>query len=149
MLELGYKYEATDFQAALLIGQLDRIEETRLERRRVFNSYRDAFEGKIDFPDEIPDSTHACHMFVIWVDPKRRDEIRQKLYKKGIQTSIHYEPIHLEPYYREMGFKAGMFPNAENLGASTITLPTYALTKKQQDYVIREVLNESCTDSTR
>jgi len=149
MLELGYKYEATDFQAALLIGQLDRVEETRLQRRRVFNRYRDAFEGKIDFPDEIENATHACHMFVIWVDPAKRDLIRQKLYKKGIQTSIHYEPIHLEPYYREMGFKAGMFPNTEKLGASTITLPTYALSKTKQDYVIKGVLNACSSDSTR
>jgi dTDP-4-amino-4,6-dideoxygalactose transaminase len=138
-MELGYKYESTDFQAALLIGQLKRIEETRMARRKVFNRYRDAFEGMIDFPDEVP-GTHACHMFVIWVDPKRRDKIRQKLYEKGIQTSIHYEPIHLEPYYREMGFKAGMFPIAEKLGSSTITLPTYALSKTKQDYVIKEVL---------
>ena len=138
MLELGYKYEATDFQAALLIGQLDRVEETRLQRRHVFNRYADAFRGKIDFPDEVPNSTHACHMFVIWVD--NRDAIRQELYKKGIQTSIHYEPIHLEPYYREMGFKAGMFPISEKLGASTITLPTYALSKTKQDYVIKEVI---------
>lgn len=141
MLELGYKYEPTDFQAALLVGQLSRIESSHAKREEVFKRYREAFEGKLNFPKQVPNSTHACHMFIIWVDPKKRDLIREQLLELGIETSIHYPPIHLEPYYKKLGFRKGSFPIAERLGASTITLPTYALTRKQQDYIVKGVLS--------
>jgi dTDP-4-amino-4,6-dideoxygalactose transaminase len=139
MIDFGYKYDSTDFQAALLIGQIQRIEKSHAKRVKVFKKYEDAFRGRIDFPSTT--GTHACHMFVIWVNPKRRDAIRRRLAEKGIDTSIHYPPIHKEPWYQSHGFKNVSLPIAEQLGASTITLPTYALTTKQQDYVIKEVLH--------
>lgn len=136
MLDFGHKYDLTDFQAALLIGQLRRVNATHAKRLEVYKRYEDAFSGKIDFPQRT--GKHACHMFVIWVDPAKRDSIRSRLEAKGIQTSIHYTPIHLEPYYRAR-VKVSL-PIAERLGAATITLPTYALTRKEQDYVIKNVL---------
>jgi dTDP-4-amino-4,6-dideoxygalactose transaminase len=136
MLTLGHKYDLTDFQAALLIGQLERINLSYEKRLKVFERYEQGLAG-MDFPERI--GKHACHMFTIRVD--NRDKVRERLEEAGIQTSIHYEPIHLEPFYREMfGYKEGMFPVAERLGQRIITLPTYNLTKRQQDYVIKEVL---------
>jgi UDP-4-amino-4-deoxy-L-arabinose-oxoglutarate aminotransferase len=145
MIEMGHKYEPTDFQAALLIGQLKRIESSHSKRQRVFKRYEDAFAGKIRFPKTT--RKQACHMFFIWV--KNRDLIRKRLLKKGIETSIHYSPIHLEPYYQQLGFKKGSFPIVERMGEEVITLPTYNLTKKEQDYIIKEVLNENRVNSTR
>lgn len=143
MFVLGYKYDSTDFQAAMLVSQLDRIENQLKIRGRLFKKYAAAFE-KIDikFPRTLPDVKHACHMFIIWVDPKKRDRIREYLEKSGIQTSIHYDPIHLEPYYKKtFGYKKGDFPIAERLGFSTITLPLYpGLTIREQDYVIKKVV---------
>lgn len=136
MLNMGYKYDLTDFQAALLIGQLDRIKRTHAQRTEVFQRYQDSFAGKIDFPRTT--GTHACHMFLILVDPARRDEIRLRLAEAGVQTSIHYTPIHQEPYYQTL--VPDSLPMAENFGASAITLPSYRLTKKQQSHVIRQVL---------
>jgi UDP-4-amino-4-deoxy-L-arabinose-oxoglutarate aminotransferase len=136
MLDFGYKYDSTDFQAALLIGQIRRIRTSHAKRVKVFQRYQESFKGKIDFPETT--GTHACHMFVIWVD--NRDDIRKKLEKKGIQTSIHYPCIHTEPFYKTLGFKEGMLPVAEAMSKRIITLPTYALTRKEQDYVIKEVL---------
>lgn len=133
MLQFGYKYDATDFQAALLIGQMKRVKQTHAKRLKVYERYEQGLKG-IDYP--VRNGTHACHMFVIWVD--RRDEVRQRLLEKGIETSIHYNPIHKEPFYQTIGNWS--LPVAERLGARTITLPTYALTTKQQDYVIEEVL---------
>ncbi len=141
MLDWGYKYDSTDFQAALLIGQIRRIKKTHSQRMEVFERYEQAFRGKIRFPERI--GTHACHMFVIWVDPLKRDSIRIKLEKKGVQTSIHYTPIHLEPYYRKLGFKEGDFPIAEKMGEEIITLPAYPMKKKEQNYVIENVLKEA------
>jgi dTDP-4-amino-4,6-dideoxygalactose transaminase len=143
MLDFGYKYDLTDFQAALLIGQLKRIKKTHAKRLEVYKAYEDAFKGKIDFPERT--GTHACHMFVIWVD--NRDLIRIRLAEKGIDTSIHYPCIHLEPYYQTLGYKRGTLPVAERMSERIITLPTYALTRKEQDYVIKEVKNACSTYS--
>ncbi|OGZ02430.1 MAG: hypothetical protein A2430_02035 [Candidatus Liptonbacteria bacterium RIFOXYC1_FULL_36_8] len=142
MVDFGYKYDGTDFQVALLRGQLKRIETTHKKREKILNRYVKAFKKTgIGFPLLEKETVHSGHVFVIWVDPKKRDEIRNKLADRGIETSIHYTPIHLEPYYQKrFNFKEGDFPEAERLGASTITLPTYSkLTKKQQEYVIRTV----------
>jgi dTDP-4-amino-4,6-dideoxygalactose transaminase len=140
MVMLGYKYDSTDFQAALLQHQLERIDAQHKLRLAVFTRYREGLQNisGLSIPTVVKNSIHSCHMFVVWVDPKKRDTIRAALDKKGVQTSIHYDPIHLEPYYRNtFGYKKGDFPVAERLGASTITLPTHAkLTQKQQQYVI-------------
>lgn len=133
MTDWGYKYDLTDFQAALLIGQMERIKESHTARTKVFNRYRE------ELLPRHPQVTgkHACHMFIIWV--KNRDKIRQVLLDKGIETSIHYPPIHLEPFYQKLGYEK--LPIAEELGEQTITLPTYALTTEEQNHVIKEVNN--------
>jgi dTDP-4-amino-4,6-dideoxygalactose transaminase len=132
MLELGHKYDMTDFQAALLIGQLERIEKTHELRKRVYERYAKEF-GK------TWQGTHACHMFTVEVE--NRDLIRKRLQEKGIETSIHYTPIHLEPYYQKLGYKKG-FPVAERMGERIITLPTYPMTNREQDYVIDNLRKE-------
>lgn len=142
MTMLGDKFDATDFQAALLIGQLGRIRDIHKRRRLIFDRYAKAFtKMEIKFPRYASSKNHACHMFTIWVDSAKRDQIRTDLATRGIETSIHYTPIHLEPYYKEtFGYKIGDFPNAEWIGASTITLPTYGkLSKAQQDFVIKSI----------
>lgn len=141
--ELGYKYDGTDFQAALLVGQLKRITSSHKQRVKVFQRYDKGFKGYsgIRTLKYVPNSVHACHMYPIFVDPTKRDDVRERLRAAGIETSIHWEAIHLEPFYRKKyGFTDGMFPAAEEMGASEITLPTYGkLTSKQQDYVIAQV----------
>ncbi len=144
MLDFGYKYDATDYQAALLRGQLERIDETHAMRRRVFDAYATAFAASgVRFASFPSSEGHAAHMFVIFVDPARRDGIRGALASRGVETSIHYAPIHLEPYYRQrFGFVDGDFPIAEALGASIITLPTYALlAEREQQHVIDAVVH--------
>lgn len=141
MYELGYKYDATDYQAALLVGQLGRIKSTHKRRLAILNKYHKELKGIVSYPLIKKDAVHAAHMTVVWVDPAHRDVIREFLKEKGIQTSDHYRPIHLEPYYRKrFGYKEGDFPIAEKLGKSTIVLPTYyRLTDKEQTYIINNV----------
>ncbi len=80
-------------------------------------------------------------MFVIWVDPKKRDEILDYILKQGVSAVINYPAIHLFSYYRKtFRYKEGMFPNAEEIANRTITLPLYAkLTKDEVDYIINTV----------
>jgi dTDP-4-amino-4,6-dideoxygalactose transaminase len=138
----GFKGEMTDFQAAMLLGQLDRIEETQEKRRKVVERYRNAFkDSKIFSPIMAEKSAH--HLYVILAD--KRDEMRKRLAEKGIETSIHYEPIHLEPYYASKK----KLPMAEYIGRHVISLPTYPdLTEEEQDYIIKEILHESSTGTT-
>ena len=146
MIDLGHKYDAADFQAALLLGQMDRIKTNHKARQRVFHRYAQAFgKNGVDFPHYRSHVSHACHMFIILVEPSQRDAFREELLKKGVETSIHYHPIHLEPFYKEtFGYKEGDYPNAEYISSRTITLPTYpGLTTKEQDYIIKEVIRLS------
>ena len=105
--------------------------------------YEKAFskiEG-IDYPKVLPKSKSARHLFTIWVDPKRRDEILGKLQNKGVGVAVNFRPIHLMKYYREnFGYQKGMFPIAEKIGESTISLPLYPkLTNDQVVYIIEKI----------
>lgn len=141
MVLLGYKYDITNFQGALLLNQMKRIDSNWKKRKVIYERYEREFsnvEG-VRFPKTNRGVKHAYHMFVIIVDPKKRNKIRAKLAERGVQTSVHYDPIHLEPYYKKtFKYKKGKFPIAERMGFGTITLPLYpTLSKKQQDYVIK------------
>ena len=80
----------------------------------------------IDFPEVLPRTKHAHHLFTIWVDPDKRDGFMNKLQEEGIGVAVNYRPVHLLTYYRKtFGFEEGMFPKAEIIGKRTISLPMY------------------------
>ena len=140
---LGWKYNMDNIQAALLLNQLDLIEKRLKRRMEICKMYEKAFskiEG-IDYPKVLPKSKSARHLFTIWVDPKRRDEILGKLQDKGVGVAVNFRPIHLMKYYREnFGYQKGMFPIAEKIGESTISLPLYPkLTNDQVVYIIEKI----------
>jgi dTDP-4-amino-4,6-dideoxygalactose transaminase len=151
MDDFGGKFDATDFQAALLIGQLRRIDKQHRNRVLMRQKYSDfCASNEIYSVETLEGVVHAAHMFVINILPKRRNEIRSELLKRGIRTSVHYNPIHLEPYYQErFGFKHGDFPNAEFLGFSSITLPLFSsLTTKEVNHV-KQALLEVITETDK
>jgi len=141
--EMGWKYNLNDILAALLIHQMDRLEEYGRRREAIAQRYREGLanvEG-VSLPREVPGSRHARHLFVIWVDPEKRDRTLLELQYKGIGVSVHFNPVHLMTYFRQrFGFREGMFPEAERIGASTVTLPLYPKLKDAEvDYVIDAV----------
>lgn len=139
----GWKYNMADPQAALLLGQLERAEEIRKKRERAALRYREAFEkAGIEMPALVPNAKHAWHLFTIHVPPKRRDEILHGLQDRGVGVAVNFRAIHLLTFFRKrFGFRAGDFPNAERIGASTISLPLYArLTDEEIEYVIQNVI---------
>ena len=141
MVSFGFKYSNTDFQAALLLNQLRRVEHQHSKRKKRWEYYAHKISdvNGVSFPNVLPRTRHGYHMFVVWIDPGKRDAIREKLTRAGIQTSIHFDAIHLEPYYQKsFGYRPGDFPVAERLGLSTITLPLYPrLTAREQDYIVK------------
>ena len=149
MTELGYKCNMHDLSAALLLPQLARIEETRKSRERLCKRYDKLLQGldSIEIIPEIEGSTHACHLYTIRVDPGKRDRMLTELSLRGVGVGVNFRVVHLMAYYVErFGFEEGIFPMAERIGASTISLPLYpALREEEQEYVvgtIKSILSE-------
>jgi len=140
---LGWKYNMANIQAALLLNQLQNIEKNWQRREEICQMYEEAYEGnpQVACLKILPNSKSARHMFTILVSPERRDRILWELQKKGVGVAVHYRAIHLLSYYRQTyGYERGMFPVAERIGDSTITLPLYPkLSNEEVQYVINGV----------
>jgi len=140
---LGWKYNMANIQAALLLNQLQNIEKNWQRREEICQTYEEAYEGnpQVACLKILPNSKSARHMFTILVSPERRDRILWELQKKGVGVAVHYRAIHLLSYYRQTyGYERGMFPVAERIGDSTITLPLYPkLSNEEVQYVINGV----------
>lgn len=149
MIHLGYKFDSTDFQSAMLLKQLKRINKMQKRRERVFDFYANNIDKKFcTFPEISPDANHAHHLFVVLVDPTKRDKIRKILGDNGISTSIHYESIHLEPYFLANSVRnSENLPNATDFGSRVISLPTYPQIKTKSLKRVVQVLNTALSKS--
>jgi dTDP-4-amino-4,6-dideoxygalactose transaminase len=140
----GFKYNMTDLQAALGIHQLNRVERQLRRREEIWARYDAAFaELPIVLPGPPePETVHARHLYTVLIEPqrsgKRRDDILQELFVRGVGTGVHYTALHLHPYYRNrFGYSEGDFPAAERIGAATLSLPmSPALTDDDVEQVI-------------
>lgn len=140
---LGWKYNMDNIQAALLIGQLERIDELWKKRDYLWRLYEDELRDikGIKLLKTLPATRHARHLFTILLSPEKRDEILWRLQKSGIGVAVNYRPIHLLSYYRKtFGYKEGDFPVSEDIGSRTISLPLYPLLKKRQVKRIADTL---------
>ncbi len=139
MQDLGYNYRLTDFQAALGISQLSRAEVGLQRRREIAADYEKALENKnyILGQSGIIEG-HAYHLYILEI--KDRLGLYNYLRENHIYSQIHYIPCHLMPYYRELGWKEGDMPNAENYYKHCISLPMYpTLNDEEQSFVIERI----------
>ncbi len=140
---LGYKCNMNDIQAAMLIPQLDKIEEILKLKEQICQRYETAFSklDGIDFPKVLSSTKHARHVFTIWVDPNKRDYILQELQDAHIGVAVNFRAIHLLSYYKNnFGFQPSDYPVSEKIGNSTITIPMYTkITSDELEYVITTV----------
>ncbi|KER09748.1 MAG: pyridoxal-5'-phosphate-dependent protein [[Candidatus Thermochlorobacteriaceae] bacterium GBChlB] len=140
MHDLGFNYRLTDFQAALGISQLTHAEDGLKRRRKIAQRYDDAFLNapiKIIRPKE--NFCHAYHLYIIQV--KNRLQLYNYLRSNNIFPQVHYIPVHLMPYYKNLGWKKGDFPNAEEYYENCLSLPIYpTLTDEEQEFIIQTVL---------
>jgi len=136
-LDLGYHYRITDIQAALGLSQMARMDGYVKRRQELVARYNKKLAGlKLKLPTVSKDCVSSWHLYVVRVDASRRREIFDKLRADGIGANVHYIPVHTHPYFKELGFKEGMYPEGERYYAEAITLPLYpALTEEQQDYI--------------
>jgi len=146
-IELGYNYRMTDMQAALGASQMRRIDAFIARRKEIADHYDTAFASlPISVPQRSADADSAWHLYVIQVDEARTGKSRKAVFDalraQGIQVNVHYIPVHLQPYYRNLGFTPGDFPAAEHYYAQHITLPLYpGLTEEEQGQIIKELGN--------
>ncbi len=144
MIELGFKFDSTDFQSALLIPQIKNYSVLSKLRRSVYMNYLDLFKDmtEVRFQKLGVDHTHSGHMFVLWLsDASKRASLIDFLKRSGVECSVHYNCVHLEPYYQAtFGFGVGQYPNAEKIGFSAVSLPTYpSLDISEQRYIYDKV----------
>jgi len=139
---LGFNYRMTELQAALGTSQLERVDEF-VARRHLLKKRYD--RNLIGLPIELPYQSKLCysslHLYPIKIrinnNSKNRDIIFDKLRENDIGVNVHYIPIHTHPYYQDLGFKYGDFPQAENYYENAISLPLFpSMTFDQQDYII-------------
>lgn len=140
MQELGYNYRFTEFQAALGISQLSRMDWSISRRNEIAMKYDKAFEGiNIKTPFRADNIRHAFHLYVIQI--KNRKALYDFLRGNNIFAQVLYVPAHLMPYYKQFGWKEGDFPVAEDYYTQCLALPMFpSLTDEEQDWVIEKVL---------
>ncbi len=142
---LGWKYNMDNIQAALLIGQLERIEDLWQKRDKLWKLYEEELGAVKDIRllKTLLDLRHARHLFTILVSPEKRDSLLWALQDRGIGVAVNYRPIHLLRYYREtFGHRERDYPAAEDIGRSTISLPLYPSLKEEDVSYIVKVLKE-------
>ncbi|MCG2705298.1 MAG: UDP-4-amino-4,6-dideoxy-N-acetyl-beta-L-altrosamine transaminase [Candidatus Omnitrophica bacterium] len=138
---LGFNYRITDFQCALGLSQLKKLDKFVEKRRRIVNMYQRGLSGMggITLPQEKAHVKSAWHIYCIRLkNYTERKRIFEKLQKSGIWPQVHYIPVHLQPYYREkFGYREGDYPNAENYYKRAMSIPLYpSMTKRDVKYVI-------------
>jgi UDP-4-amino-4,6-dideoxy-N-acetyl-beta-L-altrosamine transaminase len=138
---LGYNYRMTDIQAALGISQLEKLDAFIARRRELARRYGRVLANlPVRTPLQDPDGESAWHLYVIRLKlniiSQNQQQVFASLREKGIGVNLHYIPVHLQPWYRAMGFAPGQFPEAEQYYKEAMTLPLfYTMTEQEQDYV--------------
>jgi len=147
MRDLGYNYRMTDFQAALGLSQLSRLEEGIKRRRQLASLYAGELKGLtgIRLPPPEAGVRSAWHLYPVLVVGARlgRREVYDGLRAAGILAQVHYIPIHLQPFYRErFSFAKGQFPSAEAFYEAEISLPLFATMRKADVVRVAEALRQ-------
>ncbi|MGD9710317.1 MAG: UDP-4-amino-4,6-dideoxy-N-acetyl-beta-L-altrosamine transaminase [Halothiobacillaceae bacterium] len=141
-IDLGFNYRMTELQAALGVSQMQRLDDYVSRRHALARRYDEQLADlPVTLPWQHPDSYSGLHLYVIRLKLDQIDrthrEVFEALREQSIGVNLHYIPVHTQPYYQRMGFKAGDFPEAERYYADAISLPMYpAMTTAQQDQVI-------------
>ena len=132
-ISLGYNYRMTDFQAALLISQLKKLDKFIERRKEIVNRYNEAFKDVpgIIVQKEIPESDTCRHLYIIRLDLDKlsctRREFFDAMSAENVQCQIHYVPVYWFPYYKHLGYERGLCPNAEEVYKGILSIPLYPM----------------------
>ena len=149
-VELGFNYRMNDLQAALGIAQMKRLDKFITIRHSLKQRYDELLKDlPLITPAQSLDSYSSLHLYPVQLKlehlSKAHNQIFDELRKSGVGVNLHYIPIHLQPYFKNMGFKKGDFPKAEDYYSRAISIPIYqGLTTELQDKVVavlKKILN--------
>jgi perosamine synthetase len=152
----GFKYNMTDLNAAIGLHQLRKCDRFHARRRQHAARYRAGLAdvAELVLPAEAPGADHAWHLFVVRLRAERlrigRDEVIERLRERNIGTSVHFIPLHLQPFYqRALGARPDDHPRATAAYRGAISLPLYPrMTEDDVDDVI-EALRDVVTEHRR
>jgi UDP-4-amino-4,6-dideoxy-N-acetyl-beta-L-altrosamine transaminase len=135
--ELGFNYRITDIQAALGLSQLHRLDEIVNERNRQLQRYWELLAELpvqlLEVPEGVLSSVHLGVLRLTQATAEQHRRVFERLRASGIGVQLHYSTVHLQPYYRALGFAEGQFPEAEAYASSAISLPLFpGLTESDQ-----------------
>lgn len=141
---LGYNYRMTDFQAALLLSQMKKLDRFAAKRKKIVTMYNEAFSkmSEIMLPQEIPESDTCRHLYTIRLDLEKLTCTRKQFFDamaaENIQCQVHYIPVYWFPYYEKMGYQRGLCPNVEYLYHRIMSIPLYP---KMTDQDVHDVIH--------
>lgn len=145
-ISLGFNYRMTDFQAAMLISQLAKLEGFKKRRQEIVKKYDAAFADVpgIIVQKEIPESDTCRHLYIIRLDLDKLSCTRRQFFDamsaENVQCQIHYVPVYWFPFYEHRGYKKGLCPVAEEIYKGILSIPLYPmLTDADTDDVIHAV----------
>jgi dTDP-4-amino-4,6-dideoxygalactose transaminase len=145
-VDIGSSYTPSELQAAFLYAQLQKLNHIQRRRRQIFEKYQNALKryeerGVLRRPILPDQDTSAYHLFYILCEnQKARDAAMKKFHNHGVHSIFHFAPLHLSAMGRRFGYRAGMFPVAEQTAGRLLRLPLYtSMTAGEQNFVLNIV----------
>ncbi|EKO3868699.1 UDP-4-amino-4,6-dideoxy-N-acetyl-beta-L-altrosamine transaminase [Vibrio harveyi] len=141
-IDLGFNYRMTELQAALGVSQMKRLNEFVSARHELAQGYYTKLENlPVTLPYQLPDTYSGLHLFVIRLKlddiSLSHQQVFNALRERGIGVNLHYIPVHTQPYYQDLGFTEGEFPESEQYYREAISLPMFhGMTEAQQNTVV-------------
>ena len=141
-IDLGFNYRMTELQAALGVSQMKRLNEFVSARHDLAQGYYTKLENlPVVLPYQLPDTYSGLHLFVIRLKlddiSLSHQQVFDALRERGIGVNLHYIPVHTQPYYQDLGFTEGEFPESEQYYREAISLPMFhGMTEDQQNTVV-------------
>ncbi|WP_417592019.1 UDP-4-amino-4,6-dideoxy-N-acetyl-beta-L-altrosamine transaminase [Parasphingorhabdus sp.] len=145
-IDLGFNYRMTELQAVLGLSQMSRLEEYVRQRNLLAEYYdQELRDLPLKTPVRLKDCYSSFHLYIIQLDDADRHvTVFEGLKARNIGVNLHYIPVHLQPYYRNLGFAEGQFPIAENYYSRAISIPLYpTIEPADRDIVIQAI--KDCT----
>lgn len=130
-ISLGYNYRMTDFQAALLVSQLHKVDHFAARRKQIVSAYNKAFANmpELILQQEIPESDTCRHLYIIRLALDKLTCTRRQFFDamsaENVQCQVHYVPVYWFPYYQALGYEKGLCPVAEEIYQGIMSIPLY------------------------
>ncbi|SFR85273.1 UDP-4-amino-4,6-dideoxy-N-acetyl-beta-L-altrosamine transaminase [Marinobacter daqiaonensis] len=147
-VDLGFNYRMTELQGALGVSQMSRLDQYVARRHELARRYDDLLAHlPVTTPWQHSDSYSGLHLYVVRLQLDKISASHRQVFERlrdgGIGVNLHYIPVHLQPWYRQLGFRAGQFPEAERYYAEAISLPLFPTMTTEEQHEVVQALEEA------